>query len=138
MAHWLLKSEPGTWSWDRQVAAGTEVWDGVRNHQARNTLQAMAAGDRAFFYHSVRDTAVVGIVEVVGPARPDPTDPTGRWVAVDVRAVRPFVRPVTLKQIKADPALADMVLVRNSRLSVQPVAEEEWLLVCEMGHTSPD
>jgi len=138
MAYWLLKSEPGTWSWADQAAAGTEAWDGVRNHQARNTLQAMAPGDRAFFYHSVSDTAVVGIVEVVGPARPDPTDPTGRWVAVDVRAVRPFARPVTLRQIKADPGLANMVLVRNSRLSVQPVTEAEWRRVCALGETDPD
>ncbi len=138
MARWLLKSEPGTWSWQRQAAVGTETWDGVRNHQARNNLQTMAVGDRAFFYHSVSDQAVVGIVEVTAPARPDPTDPTGKWVAVDVRAVRPFVRPVTLKEIKADPRLTDMVLVRNSRLSVQPVTADQWRLVCALGETDPD
>jgi predicted RNA-binding protein with PUA-like domain len=137
MAHWLLKSEPGTWSWDQQTAAGTTEWDGVRNHQARNNLLAMRAGDRAFFYHSVNGTAVVGIVEVTAEAHPDTTDPTGRWVAVDVRAVHPLPRPVTLKAIKAEPRLADMVLVRQSRLSVQPVTDDQWRLICALGGLAP-
>jgi len=138
MAYWLLKSEPGTWSWGDQVAAGTTEWDGVRNHQARNNLAAMQVGDRAFFYHSIHGTEIVGIVEVVRDAHSDSTDTSGKWLAVEVCAVRPMQRPVSIKAIKAEPRLADMVLSTNSRLSVQPVAEEEWLLVCEMGHTSPD
>ena len=138
MAYWLLKSEPSNWSWDDQVAGGVAEWDGIRNHQAKNNLKAMAKGDRAFFYHSVSGTAVVGIVEIVAEAHPDSTDPTGKWVAVDVAPVRPFTRPVTISEIKAEPQLADMVLVRNSRLSAQPVAPEEWRLVCEMGQTDPD
>ena len=138
MAYWLLKSEPGNWSWDDQVAGGVAEWDGIRNHQAKNNLKAMAKGDRAFFYHSVNGTAVVGIVEVVTEAHPDSTDTTGKWVAVDVAPVRPFTRAVTISEIKADPRLADMVLVRNSRLSAQPVTPEQWRLVCQMGQTDPD
>ena len=138
MRYWLLKSEPGTWSWDHQVEAGTAEWDGIRNHQAKNNLLAMAVGDRAFFYHSVTGTAVVGIVEIAGAAHPDSTDATGKWVAVDVRPVKPLAEPVALSTIKDDPRLADMVLVRNSRLSVQPVTEEEWRAVCALGGTDPD
>ena len=138
MAYWLLKSEPGSWSWDDQVAAGIEQWDGIRNHQAKNNLKAMAVGDLAFFYHSVTGTEVVGIVEIVAEAHPDTTDDTGKWVAVDVRAVRPFNQPVPLAAIKADPRLADMVLVKTSRLSVQPVTPDQWAVVCEMGETAPD
>jgi predicted RNA-binding protein with PUA-like domain len=138
MAYWLLKSEPGTWSWDDQTAAGTAEWDGVRNHQAKNNLLTMKPGDRAFFYHSVKGTAVVGIVEVVGEPHPDSTDPDGKWAAVDVRAVRPFARPVTIAEIKAEPRLAEMALVRQSRLSVQPVAEADWRAICAMGETDPD
>ena len=138
MAYWLLKSEPGSWSWDDQVAVGIEQWDGIRNHQAKNNLKAMAVGDLAFFYHSVTGTEVVGIVEIVAEAHPDTTDDTGKWVAVDVRAVRPFNQPVPLAAIKADPRLADMVLVKTSRLSVQPVTPDQWAVVCEMGETAPD
>lgn len=138
MAYWLLKSEPGTWSWGDQVAAGTTEWDGVRNHQAKNNLAAMRPGDRAFFYHSIHGTEIVGIVEVVGEAHPDSTDETGKWLSVDVRAVKPLQRPVSIKAIKTEPRLAEMVLSKNSRLSVQPVEEAEWRLICEMGHTDPD
>ena len=138
MRYWLLKSEPGTWSWDHQVEAGTAEWDGIRNHQAKNNLLAMAVGDRAFFYHSVTGTAVVGIVEIAAAAHPDSTDATGKWVAVDVRPVKPLAEPVALSTIKDDPRLADMVLVRNSRLSVQPVTEDEWRTVCALGGTDPD
>jgi predicted RNA-binding protein with PUA-like domain len=138
MAFWLLKSEPGTWSWDDQTSAGVAEWDGVRNHQAKNNLLAMQPGDRAFFYHSVTGTAIVGIVEVVGGPHPDSTDPEGRWTAVDVRPVRPFARPVTIAEIKASPRLESMALVKQSRLSVQPVTEEEWRTVCAMGETDPD
>ena len=138
MRYWLLKSEPGTWSWDHQVEAGTAEWDGIRNHQAKNNLLAMAVGDRAFFYHSVTGTAVVGIVEIAATAHPDSTDATGKWVAVDVRPVKPLAEPVALSTIKDDPRLTEMVLVRNSRLSVQPVTEGEWRAVCALGGTDPD
>lgn len=135
MAHWLYKSEPSSWSWDEQVAAGPEgtPWTGVRNHLAKTHLKAMAVGDRGFFYHSNEGKAVVGIVEVTRTYYPDPTDPTGRFGVVDLKAVEPLKRPVTLDGIKTEPALADMVLIRNSRLSVQPVTDEEWRIVREMG-----
>ncbi|MEQ9813331.1 MAG: EVE domain-containing protein [Azospirillaceae bacterium] len=138
MAYWLFKSEPGSWSWDDQVRKGVQEWDGVRNYQARNNMSAMAVGDRGFFYHSVDARAVVGIVEVAAEAHPDSTDDTGKWTCVDIRAVRPFAKPVSLDDIKADPELADMVLVKNSRLSVQPVSEAEWRRVCQLGETDPD
>ncbi|WP_342108341.1 EVE domain-containing protein [Methylobacterium sp. SI9] len=128
MAYWLFKSEPATWSWDQQVAAGGAgtFWNGVRNHLAKKHLMAMQVGERGFFYHSNEGKAVVGIVEVIRPYYPDHTDESGRFGMVDVRAVEALPRPVTLDAIKADPALADMVLVNNSRLSVQPVTEAEW------------
>ena len=140
MAYWLFKSEPSVWSWQDQMAKAPdcEEWDGVRNYQARNFMRRMKPGERGFFYHSQKERAVVGIVEVCAEAHPDSTTEDPRWECVDVRAVRPFAVPVTLEQIKADPRLADMVLVRNSRLSVQPVTEEEWRIVCEMGQTDPD
>ncbi|RDC74775.1 EVE domain-containing protein [Rhodovulum sp. 12E13] len=140
MAFWLFKSEPSTWSWDDQVARGAagEEWDGVRNYQARNHMRAMREGDRGFFYHSQKEKAVVGIVEVIAEAHPDSTTDDDRWECVDVKAVRPFARPVTLDQVKAEPALAGMALLKNSRLSVQPVTEAEWRRVCEMGGTDPD
>ena len=138
MAHWLVKSEPGAWSWDDQVRVGTEPWTGVRNHQAANNLKAMRPGDTAFFYHSVQQKQVVGIVQVVRAAYPDPTDPTSRWVAVDVAAVRPLPRPVTLAAIKADPRLAGLPLIRQSRLSVMPVDVESWSLVCALGGLAPE
>jgi predicted RNA-binding protein with PUA-like domain len=139
MAYWLFKSEPDVFGWNDQVALGDRggEWHGVRNYQARNTMRAMAVGDRGFFYHSQKGRAVVGIVEVVAPAHPDSTTDDPRWECVDVRALRPFDRPVTLEAIRAEPALAEMVLVKNSRLSVQPVTSEEWHRICEMGGTEP-
>jgi predicted RNA-binding protein with PUA-like domain len=135
MAYWLLKSEPETWSWDQQKREGRKgaEWDGVRNFQARNNMRAMRNGDLGFFYHSGEAKAVVGIVKVVKEAHPDSTDPSGQWECVDVAAVTALPRPVTLSEIKAAPALKAMVLVRNSRLSVQPVTEAEWRKVCTMG-----
>lgn len=135
MAHWLFKSEPETWSWDIQVARGDagQEWDGVRNFQARNNMKAMRRGDLGFFYHSGDERAVVGVVEVAAEAHPDSTDPDGKWECVDLRAVGPLPRPVTLDACKAEPRLAGMVLVKNSRLSVQPVTEDEWAVVCAMG-----
>ncbi|MCE8552764.1 EVE domain-containing protein [Ruegeria pomeroyi] len=140
MAYWLFKSEPETWGWDDQVAKGDagEEWDGVRNYQARNFMREMALGDRGFFYHSQSDKAVVGIVEVCAEAHPDSKADDPRWECVDIKAVRPFQQPVTLDQIKADTRLSEMVLVRNSRLSVQPVTEAEWRMICAMGQTDPD
>jgi predicted RNA-binding protein with PUA-like domain len=135
MAYWLFKSEPNTWSWDDQVAKGDagEEWDGVRNYQARNNMRAMKVGERGFFYHSLTEKAVVGIVEVIAEAHPDSTTDDPRWECVDIKAVRPLPNPVTLEMCKAEPRLADMVLVNNSRLSVQPVTAEEWRVICEMG-----
>lgn len=139
MRYWLFKSEPSTWSWDDQAAKGAagEEWNGVRNYQARNHMREMALGDLGFFYHSQSEKAVVGIVEVSAECHPDSTTDDQRWECVDVRAVRPFAAPVTLDAIKGEPALSDMVLSRNSRLSVQPVTEAEWHRVCEMGRTDP-
>ncbi len=138
MAYWLFKSEPATWSWDQQVAAGAEgtFWNGVRNHLAKKQLMAMQVGERGFFYHSNEGKAVVGVVEVIRPYYPDHTDETGRFGMVDVRAVEAMAVPVTLDAIKAEAALKDMVLVNNSRLSVQPVTPEEWALVRAMGGLS--
>ncbi|WP_170443811.1 EVE domain-containing protein [Ruegeria arenilitoris] len=140
MAYWLFKSEPSTWSWDQQVAKSDagEEWDGVRNYQARNFMRQMKLGDRGFFYHSQKDKAIVGIVEVCAEAHPDSTTDDDRWDCVDIKAVRPFAKPVTLDQIKADPRLIDMVLVKNSRLSVQPVSDAEWAVICELGQTQAD
>ena len=139
MRYWLFKSEPDAWSWDDQVAKGDagEEWDGVRNYQARNMMREMTVGDRGFFYHSQTEKAVVGIVEVIAEAHPDSTADDPKWDCVDVKAVRPFARPVTLAEIKAEPRLAEMALVRRPRLSVQPVTEEEWRIVCAMGETEP-
>lgn len=137
MAYWLFKSEPSTWSWDDQVAKGDigEEWDGVRNYQARNFMREMKIGDRGFFYHSQKEKSVVGVVEVCAVAHQDSKTDDPRWECVDIKAVRPFVQAVTLDQIKADPRLEEMVLVRNSRLSVQPVTENEWLAICALGQT---
>ena len=134
MKYWLIKSEPGTWSWqDHWEAPGrTAEWDGVRNHQAKNNLRAMRRGDRAFFYHSVGDRQIVGMVEVVKEHYADPTDDTDTWVAVDFKALRAAASPVTLEQIKARASLQDMVLVKNTRLSVQPVTAAQWRVVCKM------
>ncbi len=140
MAYWLFKSEPSTWSWDQQVAKGDagEEWDGVRNYQARNFMRQMQIGDRGFFYHSQKDKAIVGIVEVCAEAHPDSTTDDERWECVDIKAVRPFAVPVTLDQIKADEQLGEMVLVKNSRLSVQPVSDAEWQVICMLGQTDAD
>lgn len=136
MAYWLMKSEPGAWSWDDQVKAGTAEWDGVRNYQASNNMKAMRVGDLAFFYHSVNEKQVVGIVEVAREYYPDPTDAKGRFGMVDVKALRPFNKPVTLADIKAEPRLQDLALIRQSRLSVLPVDAGSWALVCAMGETA--
>ena len=135
MRYWLFKSEPSTWSWDDQVAKGDdgEEWDGVRNYQARNFMREMKIGDKGFFYHSQKEKAVVGLVEVIAEAHPDSTTDDERWECVDIRAIGAMNTPVTLDQIKADPRLADMVLVKNSRLSVQPVTEDEWNAVRALG-----
>lgn len=135
MRYWLFKSEPSVWSWDNQVAKGDagEEWDGVRNYQARNAMREMELGDHGFFYHSQSEKAVVGIVEICATAHPDSTTDDDRWECVDIRALRPIPTPVTLQQIKATDALGDMVLVRNSRLSVQPVTADEWRKICAMG-----
>ena len=135
MAYWLFKSEPSVWGWDDQVAKGDagEEWDGVRNYQARNFMRDMAVGDRGFFYHSQSEKAVVGIVEVCAEAHPDSTTDDVRWECVDIKAVEALPKPVTLDQIKGTEALADMVLVKNSRLSVQPVTEAEWQMIRKMG-----
>jgi predicted RNA-binding protein with PUA-like domain len=131
--YWLVKSEPDAFSWDQQVARGTEPWTGVRNHMARNNLAAMRLGDRAFFYHSNTGREIVGVVEVVREAYPDPTADAGNWVSVDMKAVAPLPRPVTLTEIKADTTFADLALVRLSRLSVAPVSPEHWRLLCARG-----
>lgn len=135
MAYWLVKSEAETWSWDQQVAKGAkgEPWTGVRNFQARNHLKNMKKGDKAFFYHSGDQKQVVGIAEVIKESYPDATAKEGDWICVDIKADKPMKTPVTLAAIKAEKKLADMVLVKNSRLSVQPVTAAEWALVCKMG-----
>ncbi len=139
MRYWLFKSEPSTWSWDNQVSKGEEgeEWDGVRNYQARIFMREMKIGDRGFFYHSQKEKSVVGIVEVCAEAHPDSTTEDDRWECVDIKAVRPFSKPVSLDRIKSDPQLEEMVLVRNSRLSVQPVSEAEWSAICALGETDP-
>ena len=133
-----MKSEPGSWSWDDQLARGDagEGWDGVRNHQASNNMKAMQIGDLAFFYHSVNEKQIVGIVEVCALYHPDPTDASGRFGMVTVRAVQSMNRPVTLAEIKADPRLSNMALVCQSRLSVSPVSPEHWAVVMALGQTS--
>jgi len=135
VAYWLFKSEPSSWSWDQQVEAGAKgtSWNGVRNHAAKQNMMAMRRGDEGFFYHSQEGKAVVGIVAVAKEYYPDPTDATGRFGMVDVRAVRPLPKPVTLDAVKAEPRLKTMALVTHSRLSVQPVTGEEWRIVCAMG-----
>jgi predicted RNA-binding protein with PUA-like domain len=133
MAYWLVKSEPEAFSWDEQAARGIEPWTGVRNHAAKNNLKAMRLGDRAFFYHSNTGKAIVGVVEVVREAYPDPTAEGGDWVCVDMRTVGPMPRPVPLAAIKADPALTGLPLIRQSRLSVMPVSEAHWAHICRLG-----
>ncbi|MEM9430505.1 MAG: EVE domain-containing protein, partial [Pseudomonadota bacterium] len=135
MAYWLFKSEPGVWSWDDQVARGAagEPWDGVRNYQARNNMREMQLGELGFFYHSQKEKRIMGVVEVSTLARPDPTTDDPRWECVDIRAVGHFPTPITLEDCKATPELKDMILVNNTRLSVQPVSEAEWQVICRMG-----
>ena len=132
MNYWLVKSEPESFSWDQQVANKVEPWTGVRSFQARNNLKAMAKGDQAFFYHSNTGKEIVGIVEVVRTAYPDPSAESGDWVCVDMKAVKPVKRPVTLAEMKADPALKDLSLLRYSRLSVAPVEEVYWRYICKL------
>ena len=138
MQYWLFKSEPSTWSWDDQLAVGEDGtgWDGVRNYQAANNMKAMAIGDLGFFYHSVNEKRIVGIVEVSALYHPDDTDPTGRFGMVDVKAVTSVNTPVTLADIKANPKLADIALVRQSRLSVLPVSAEHWAEIMQMAETT--
>ncbi len=135
MAYWLFKSEPESWSWMQQKERGArgEPWSGVRNYQAANNMKAMKKGDRGFFYHSGEERAIVGIVEVIATYRPDPTDEKGRFGLVKVKAVKDMPNPVTLADVKANSALKEMSLVKSFRLSVQPVTEREWRLVCAMG-----
>ena len=137
MAYWLFKSEPNTWSWDQQVQKGDqgEGWDGVRNYQAANNMKAMSIGDLGFFYHSVKEKRIVGIVDVIAPYHPDPTDASGQFGMVTIRAITPMVRPVTLAEIKAEESLADLALVRQARLSVVPVSTAEWKYILTMGQT---
>lgn len=135
MAYWLFKSEPFKWSWEMQKARGEqgEQWDGVRNYLARNNMRAMKIGDKGFFYHSNEGLEVVGIVEVCALSHPDSTTDDPRWDCVDIKAVRDMPKPVTLKDVKANPKLEKMALVTSMRLSVQPVTEDEWIEVCRMG-----
>lgn len=135
MAYWLFKSEPFKWSWEMQKARGEkgEQWDGVRNYLARNNMRAMTIGDKGFFYHSNEGLEVVGIVEICALSHPDSTTDDPRWDCVDIKAVRDVPKPVTLKDVKANPKLEKMALVTSMRLSVQPVTEDEWIEVCRMG-----
>ena len=139
MAYWLFKSEPDTWSWDEQVAksAQGEEWHGVRNYQARNNMRAMKVGDLGFFYHSNIGKEIVGVVAVSRESEPDSTTEDPRWDCVMIKAVKPFLRPVTLEDCKVTPGLEKMVLVNNSRLSVQPVSAEEWTIICRLGGVEP-
>ena len=135
MAYWLVKSEPSVWSWDQQVAKGAkgEAWTGVRNFTARQNLVAMKKGDKAFYYHSNEGKEIVGIAEVIREAYPDPTDKTGKFVCVDIKADKPLKTPVTLETIKHAKRFAEMALIKLSRLSVQPVTAEEWKAICKIG-----
>ncbi|ABD05028.1 Protein of unknown function DUF589 [Rhodopseudomonas palustris HaA2] len=135
MAYWLVKSEPSVWSWDQQVAKGAkgEAWTGVRNHSAKLHMMAMKKGDRAFFYHSNEGKEIVGIAEIIREAYPDPTDESGKFVCVDLKADKKLKTPVTLAAVKEEKKLSEMALLKYSRLSVQPVTADEWKLVCKMG-----
>ena len=137
MKYWLVKSEPNAWSWDDHVKVGVEPWDGVRNYQASNNMKAMSIGDRAFFYHSVKEKRIVGIVEVVREYYPDYTDPKGRFGMVDFEAVEPVPNPVTLEDIKGDERLHELALLKQSRLSVVPIDEASWKIICDMGGVKP-
>ena len=134
MKYWLLKSEPDAWSWDNQVKEGASMWDGVRNYQARNNLKEMKKNDLCFFYHSVTERSIVGIVKVVKEYYPDPTDKTGRFVVVDVKATKKLKNPVSLDQIKETSKLKDIALVKQSRLSVMPLKKTEWEIIIKMSN----
>tara|TARA_B100000131_G_scaffold292400_1_gene306849 strand:+ start:4833 stop:5252 length:420 start_codon:yes stop_codon:yes gene_type:complete len=138
MAYWLMKSEPGTWSWQDQVDKGNEGegWDGVRNYQASNNMKAMELGDLAFFYHSVSEKSIVGIVEVIEKYHPDPTDASGRFGMVTVKALKSVSNPVSLSDIKSNPDLEDLALIRQSRLSVLPVSSKHWKILLQMSRTA--
>ncbi|HXC90244.1 MAG TPA: EVE domain-containing protein [Stellaceae bacterium] len=138
MAHWLLKSEPSAYSWEKFVADGGTHWDGVRNAQALNNLRAMQPGERAFFYHSNEGKDIVGVAEIVRPFYPDPDDKSGKLGMVDVKPITPVSKPVTLAEMKAKPELAGMALLRQSRLSVCPVSDREWGVICEMAGVPPE
>jgi len=133
MTYWLIKTEPEVWSWKDQVKNGVTFWDGVRNYQARNNLKAMEVGDLALFYHTGDERQIMGVVEIVKPYYPDPSDPKGSFGMVDVKTVKPFLRPVTLKEIKEEPRLQHLALVRQSRLSVVPIDEKSWDILAQMG-----
>ena len=133
MKYWLIKSEPGSWSWDDQVRVGVEPWDGVRNYQATNNMKAMEIGDRAFFYHSVKEKSIVGIVEIASDYYSDHTDPKGRFGMVDFKALKPVPNPVSLADIKADERLSELTLMKQSRLSVVPIDAKSWKIICKMG-----
>jgi predicted RNA-binding protein with PUA-like domain len=137
MQYWLFKSEPGAWSWDDQVKKGVEHWDGIRNYQADNNMKAMKIGDKGFFYHSVKEKQIVGVVEVVKEHYPDHTDKSERFGMVDLKALYPVKHPVTLAEVKQEPALKDLALVRQSRLSVVPVNKAEWKVMCKMAGIKP-
>lgn len=138
MAYWLFKSEPSDWSWEDQVAKGDvgEEWDGVRNYQARNNMRLMKVGDRGFFYHSQTDKAIVGVIEIIAEAHQDSTTDDDRWDCVDIKAIEPFATPISLGQIKSDERFAEMPLVKNTRLSVQPVEAVHWRQICRLGGVS--
>ncbi len=133
MNYWLMKSEPGSWSWEDQLKVDKEGWDGVRNYQAANNMKAMKEGDRAFFYHSVKEKSIVGIVEIVDEYHPDPTDKSGRFGMVSVKAVETVPNPVSLADIKSDPRLSELPLLKQSRLSVMPIDAKSWKIICGMG-----
>ncbi|CCQ75380.1 EVE domain-containing protein [Magnetospira sp. QH-2] len=133
MNYWLIKSEPGAWSWADHVEAGTAEWDGVRNHQACNNMKAMRLGDKVFFYHSVNEKKIVGVVEVAKEYYPDPTDASGKFGMCDFKALYAFATPVTLADIKADGRFDDLALIKQSRLSVMPIDADSWQALCEMG-----
>ena len=137
MAYWLFKSEPEGYSWDDLVTEGRDYWDGVRNHQAANNMKAMATGDRAFFYHSVKQREIVGVVEVVREYYPDHTDASGRFGMVDIAPLAPLAKPVSLAEIEGHPRLAELALVPQSRLSVMPVSAAHWKILCAMGRIDP-
>ena len=138
MAYWLLKSEPGTWSWDDQLKKGDEGegWDGVRNYQASNNMKKMEIGDLAFFYHSVKEKSIVGIVSIIEKYQDDPTDKTGRFGMVVVKAIKSFTKSVSLSEIKSNQKLQGISLIKQSRLSVMPITKEHWDIIIEMGETS--